>query len=454
MSASAKLQAFTDAAADRLVRSLVEFNREVAREKELRDSQFATRMAELETRISAVSELERRLADRLATLKDGEPGRDGVDGRDGENGRDGRDGIDGRDGEVGKDGRDGADGTDGEPGRDGTNGRDGSDGEPGKDADPDQIAALVRSTVEEVLSTWDRPKDGADGLDGTSVVAEDVMPQLSAEAERVAIEAAERILASWEKPKDGRDGQGVTVEDVTPLIEERIRIAVDAIPAPQDGKDAEITPEMMLSAVAEYLEANPPAPGRDGQDGAPGKDGEPGMKGADGKDGEPGPEGPTGKLPVVRSWEDRVYYEGEVCEFEGGAYQAQRDTGKAPPHSDWTCIVRAGRDGETGASLNPTGLFDPAKSYARLDVAMLNGASFVARRDEPGPCPGDGWYLLAAQGKQGKPGMKGDTGVGVRGLAGPGVAAVEINGDGLLTLRNGDGSVVTCDLYPLLSRLG
>ncbi len=451
MSASAQLQAFTDAAADRLVRSIVEFRQEIGREKELRDAQFAARMAELETRISAVSELERRLADRLATLKDGEPGRDGVDGRDGENGRDG---TDGRDGDPGKDGRDGVDGADGEPGRDGTDGKDGVDGQPGKDADPALVEALVRSTVEEVLSTWERPKDGADGRDGASVTADDVLPELAAAAERAATEAAERILATWERPRDGHDGQSVTIDDVAPMIEAQIRAAVDAIPVPQDGKDGEVTPEMVMTAVEEFLEANPPAPGRDGLDGAPGKDGEPGKDGLDGKDGERGPEGPMGKLPVVRSWEDRVYYEGEVCEFDGGAYQAQRDTGKSPPHTDWTCIVRAGRDGEAGASLNPTGLFDAEKAYARLDVVMLNGASFVAKRDEPGPCPGDGWNLLAAQGKQGKPGLKGDTGVGLRGLPGPSVASIEVNDEGLLTLRSGDGSEVSCDFYPLLSRLG
>lgn len=451
MSASAKLQAFTDAAADRLVRSIVEFRQEIGREKELRDAQFAARMAELETRISAVSELERRLADRLATLKDGEPGRDGVNGQNGENGRDG---TDGRDGDPGKDGRDGIDGVNGEPGRNGSDGQDGIDGQPGKDADPDLIEALVRSIVDEVLSKWERPRDGADGKDGTSLTAEDVLPDLAAAAERAAAEAAERILATWERPRDGQDGKSVGIEDVSPMIEAQIRAAVDAIPAPQDGKDAEITPEMVMSAVEEYLEANPPAAGKDGLDGAPGRDGESGKDGADGKDGERGPEGPVGKLPVVRAWEDRVYYEGEVCEFEGGAYQAQRDTGKAPDHSDWTCIVRAGRDGEAGASLNPTGLFDPEKTYARLDVAMLNGASFVARRDDPGMCPSDGWYLLAAQGKQGKPGLKGDTGVGLRGLPGPSISSMDLNDEGLFTIRSGDGSEVTCDFYPLLSRLG
>ena len=85
---------------------------------------------------------------------------------------------------------------------------------------------------------------------------------------------------------------------------------------------------------------------------------------------------------------------------------------------------------------------------------MLNGASFFAKRDNPGQCPGDGWQLMAMQGKQGKPGDRGQTGPkGDRGLAGPAVSGLEVDGDGLFRLKNGDGSVVDVDLYPLLAQL-
>ena len=40
----------------------------------------------------------------------------------------------------------------------------------------------------------------------------------------------------------------------------------------------------------------------------------------------------------------------------------------------------------------------------------LNGASFIARRDDPGGCPGDGWQLLVKQGKTGAVGEKGERG--------------------------------------------
>ena len=53
------------------------------------------------------------------------------------------------------------------------------------------------------------------------------------------------------------------------------------------------------------------------------------------------------------------------------------------------------------------GTFDPQAKYVACDVIALDGASFVARRDNPGPCPGPGWQLLAQQGKRGKAGEAG-----------------------------------------------
>lgn len=276
------LTAFTDAAADRIARSVAAMQRDAAHERELREAQFAARMAELDARIAGVTELERRLTERLASVKDGEPGKDG------------RDGVDGIAGERGADGRDGVDG-----------------------------------------------KDGADGV-------------------------------------NGRDG-------------------------------------------------------------------------VDGKDGDRGIEGPIGKLPSVTEWEDRVYYEGEVVTHDGGIFQAISDTGKAPGHEDWRCIVAAGANGRDGKVPRVRETWASDGEYRALDIVALNGASFIARFDEPGPCPGEGWQIMSMQGKTGKPGErgpKGDTGH-VRA-----VTAMRADNDGLLTIVNADGSTVECDLYPVLSRLG
>jgi hypothetical protein len=58
-------------------------------------------------------------------------------------------------------------------------------------------------------------------------------------------------------------------------------------------------------------------------------------------------------------------------------------------------------------SLEVVGTYSPTVRYRALDVVATGGASFVARVDDPGPCPGDGWQLIAAQGKKGNPGRDG-----------------------------------------------
>jgi len=56
------------------------------------------------------------------------------------------------------------------------------------------------------------------------------------------------------------------------------------------------------------------------------------------------------------------------------------------------------------------GTFDPKAKYNLGDVVALDGASFIARRDNPGPCPSAGWQLLARQGQRGIAGPEGKRG--------------------------------------------
>jgi hypothetical protein len=46
-------------------------------------------------------------------------------------------------------------------------------------------------------------------------------------------------------------------------------------------------------------------------------------------------------------------------------------------------------------------------TYNYLDIVAMNGSSFVALKDRPGDCPGDGWQLLASAGRRGPKGERG-----------------------------------------------
>jgi hypothetical protein len=54
------------------------------------------------------------------------------------------------------------------------------------------------------------------------------------------------------------------------------------------------------------------------------------------------------------------------------------------------------------------GTYDPTATYKSFDIVACNGASFIARRDDPTDCPGADWQMIAAQGKRGIAGPKGD----------------------------------------------
>jgi hypothetical protein len=139
---------------------------------------------------------------------------------------------------------------------------------------------------------------------------------------------------------------------------------------------------------------------------------------ADGSRGEPGPRGesgPPGKLERVHRYvEDAVHYRGDIVTYRGSTYQARCDTAREPPHEDWICIAYAGvdgMDGRDGRSLEVRGLFSDEQTYKALDIVVLNGGSFIAKKDNPGPCPGAGWQLIASQGKRGDKGERGLQGI-------------------------------------------
>jgi hypothetical protein len=132
-----------------------------------------------------------------------------------------------------------------------------------------------------------------------------------------------------------------------------------------------------------------------------------------------GPAGPAGKLPIAKEWtRETVFYEGSVVTYDGGSYQALRDTGEPPDNeAHWQYLAAPGRDAK---SIRHRGTFKEDSDYAAYDAVALNGGSFLALRDKPGPCPGPGWQLVAAPGKRGVAGERGPQGdQGPAGIAGP-----------------------------------
>jgi len=397
----------------------------------------------------------------------------------------------------------------------------------------DALRAALVDVIADLEHEWRRERERIEAQAG-QVIAELRAEVAALSAERVTIRAAidEAVAAKLAAVKDGEPGRSVTIEDVAPMIRSEMDRAIATIPKPEAPKPAAIDPaellrvvrdevtgavdalypremfdavqpEAIAAAIRDAVDAlPPPAPGKDadpveikrmvedavgairlpeGVDSvavrmmvgeavaalppAPaGKDADPEMVRAmvetavaalpPPEPGRPGEPGPPGKLPVVRAWSDAVHYEADVVTHGGAVYQAQRDTGREPPHEDWLLIAAAGRDGQDGRSLNIRSTWNEGETYHRLDVVALNGAAFCARRDDPGPCPGDGWQMIAAQGKTGKPGEPGRGLRGDPGRPGPPVAAMHIDAEGMLTLTNADGSVVTCDLYPVLAKAG
>jgi hypothetical protein len=127
----------------------------------------------------------------------------------------------------------------------------------------------------------------------------------------------------------------------------------------------------------------------------------------------------------VKIWkQDEITYEGGVVAYDGCTFQALRDTAMPPGGDHWIMLASGGRDGK---SLAIRKTYDLKEKYIALDLVACDGASFVARRDDPGPCPGDGWQMVARQGSRGVAGERGEQGPkGDRGL--PGAPAPVISG--------------------------
>lgn len=319
----------------------------------------------------------------------------------------------------------------------------------GRDADPEEIAELVTAAVARAVAAIppapalpDIPEmvdqavaakvanislTGIGGItreqvrDFFEAVNKDFRQEIHLELPVLVKAAADAIP----RPKDG---DSVTPDQLAPMVEATVAKAVAALPPPAPGKGVtvdELRP-VVEQEVAKAVAALP----------AP-------------KDGAPG------KLPLAKAWDGRVAYEAEVRTHKGALWQAVRDTGREPGHDDWICLAAAGQPGKSADEIEVRGTYDPEASYGRLNIVALNGGAFMSRKADPGPCPGEGWQVIAMRGRPGEPGktVKGDKGDTGKGPPGPPLVSMSVDGEGLLTAVNGDGSAVECDLYPLLAKL-
>jgi hypothetical protein len=306
-----------------------------------------------------------------------------------------------------KDGERGAPGIDGAQGPQGLRGEPGAPGEPGAEGEPG--------------------RNGTDGMPGPE-------GRMGIPGERGA---QGEPGPAGEPGRNGLDGAGIA------------------------GPPGPMGPPGPTGPAGEAIRGEGGEPGRNGTDGAQGPPGprgeagpagpkgeaikgdcgEPGRNGADGIQGPQGPQGEKGErgsVGKVVPWSDRIFYAGELVTHGGSCWQATNDTAKAPGGGqDWQVIATAGAP---GASFTVRGTYDPQHAYRQLDVVVLDHGWFVARRDDPGVCPGGGWQS-GPVGKKGEKGMSGERGAkGEPGKAAPHWIGVKLDGFEVVAVMS-DGTI-------------
>jgi hypothetical protein len=118
----------------------------------------------------------------------------------------------------------------------------------------------------------------------------------------------------------------------------------------------------------------------------------------------------AGRPPLLMSAEAQVPWDRWVTRHIRTALAAERKSIKrdfdtlVEEIGALTATVRKDLEREIAKadSLRICGPFDAKAFYSKHEVAMVNGSSFIATKDAPGPCPGNGWRLLASAGSRGK----------------------------------------------------
>lgn len=221
--------------------------------------------------------------------------------------------------------------------REPSKGEPGADGRDGKDADPEVTAQLVREEVEKAVAAIPAPQDGK------SVTVEDVEP-LIAERVSAAVSDAVKAMPVPQDGKDGKDGRD-GLDAVTPIL-----------------KDGTLLFTMSDGSVKEVGRVV----GENGKDGADGRDGVDGLGFDDLSAEYDGERTVTLKMkrgeqvkefafemPVVIDRgvyrEGEAYAKGDAVTWAGSVWIAQKATDQKPDSGDgWRLAVKRGRDGKPG----------------------------------------------------------------------------------------------------------
>lgn len=179
--------------------------------------------------------------------------------------------------------------------------------------------------------------------------------------------------------------------------------------------------------LAEVKDGKDGERGEKGDQGPPGKDGEQGPAGSDGRDGNDGRDGADADMEALHN---------ELVELVA-AFPIPKD----------------GKDGEPGKDAYPgevKGVFDANESYRARDIVKFDGSSWIAKVDDPGDIPGDGWMQLASKGKRGDRGERGPTGIGKDGKDGASPVELKFNAQKMMfVMALDDGNVLEADFYPV-----
>jgi hypothetical protein len=286
----------------------------------------------------------------------------------------------------------------------------GDKGEAGKDADPQ----VIRAEVEKAVSAIPKPKDGE------SVPLEVVQALVSAEALKAV--AALNL-------KNGKDADEFAIYE---RVMQSVQRALDAIPAPKDGKDGT---SVDFDAVVDAVVKRVPTP-KDGRDGTNGTNGEPGINGKDAppvdvqkladdvlarvrvpSDGKDAPPVDVEKIaldvlsriPPPRDGRDGT--NGIGIKGERGEDGFGFDDMEFEHDGERTAMLRFVRGDRVKEfkfhipALLDRGVYKPAGAYEKGDGVTYGGSFWFATSDAPKNAPGAGnpeWRLAVKRGQDAK----------------------------------------------------